>query len=225
MFRSKGYDSLFLYGGYSYFDNMGAFFGGNGYTVVDRSALAARDIHFENIWDVADEDLFTLSLRQFAHSAAVGKPFFAHIMTTPNHRPFTYPDGRIDIPSHKQREGGVKCTDWAIGDFLQRARQHAWFKNTVFVITADHCASSAGKSGLPVNHYHIPLLIFSPAHITPGVNTRLMSQIDIAPTLLGLLNFSYRSKFFGYDLNALEAGRERAFIGNYQEVATSPQTA
>lgn len=218
VFRQKGYESLYLYGGYGYFDNMSAFFSANSYKVVDRSALEDKDIHFENIWGVADEDLFTLSLREFDKSVAAGKPFFAHIMTTSNHRPFTYPNGRIDIPSHTNREGGVKYTDWAIGDFIKRARQHPWFKDTVFVITADHCASSAGKSGLPVNHYHIPMLVYSPANIAPEVNTRLMSQIDIAPTLLGLLNFNYRSKFFGYDINALEPGRERAFVGNYQEI-------
>lgn len=218
VFRQKGYESLYLYGGYGYFDNMNAFFSANSYKVVDRSALEDKDIHFENIWGVADEDLFTLSLREFDKSVAAGKPFFAHIMTTSNHRPFTYPNGRIDIPSHTNREGGVKYTDWAIGDFIKRARQHPWFKDTVFVITADHCASSAGKSGLPVNHYHIPMLVYSPANIAPEVNNRLMSQIDIAPTLLGLLNFNYRSKFFGYDINALEPGRERAFIGNYQEI-------
>lgn len=218
VFRQKGYESLYLYGGYGYFDNMNDFFSANDYRVVDRSALENKDIHFENIWGVADEDLFTLSLREFDASNAQGKPFFAHIMTTSNHRPFTYPDGRIDIPSHKNREGGVKYTDWAIGDFIKRARQHPWFKDTVFVITADHCASSAGKSGLPVNHYHIPMIVYSPAHIKPEVNSRLMSQIDIPPSLLGLLNFSYRSKFIGYDINALEPGRERAFIGNYQEI-------
>ncbi|MDO8179928.1 MAG: sulfatase-like hydrolase/transferase [Undibacterium sp.] len=218
VFRQKNYETLYLYGGYGYFDNMTGFFGTNEYKVVDRSSIDKKDIHFENIWGVADEDLFTLSLSEFDKSSAASKPFFAHIMTTSNHRPFTYPDGRIDIPSHTNREGGVKYTDWAIGDFIKRASQHAWFKDTIFIITADHCASSAGKTGLPVNQYHIPLLIYSPAHIAPAVNTRLMSQIDLAPTLLGLLNFSYRSKFFGYDINVLEPGRERAFIGNYQEI-------
>lgn len=218
VFRQKNYETLYLYGGYGYFDNMSAFFGSNEYKVVDRSSIDKKDIHFENIWGVADEDLFTLSLSELDKSSAAKKPFFAHIMTTSNHRPFTYPEGRIDIPSHSNREGGVKYTDWAIGDFIKRAKQHAWFKDTIFIITADHCASSAGKTGLPVNQYHIPLLIYSPEHIAPAINTRLMSQIDLAPTLLGLLNFSYRSKFFGYDINALEPGRERAFIGNYQEI-------
>ncbi|NLR74742.1 LTA synthase family protein [Leeia aquatica] len=219
VFRSKGYDSQFLYGGYGYFDNMNHFFGSNSYRVVDRTALSDKDVHFENVWGVADEDLFTLALRQMDQSVAGGKPFFSHIMTTSNHRPFTYPAGRIDIPpDSKSREGGVKYTDWAIGDFIRRAQKKPWFDNTLFVITADHCASSAGKTDLPVDRYHIPLMVYAPKVIQPGVMPRLMAQVDLAPTLLGLLNFSYTSHFFGYDIATLEPGRERIFIATYQDI-------
>jgi phosphoglycerol transferase MdoB-like AlkP superfamily enzyme len=86
------------------------------------------------------------------------------------------------------------------------------------VITADHCASSAGKTSVPINRYHIPLWIYSPKHIQPQRVDRLMGQVDIAPTVLGLLNFSYRTRFFGYDLFQLEAGRERAFPATYEKL-------
>ncbi|HPH47447.1 MAG TPA: sulfatase-like hydrolase/transferase, partial [Chryseolinea sp.] len=86
----------------------------------------------------------------------------------------------------------------------------------VFVITADHCASSAGKTELPIQKYKIPLIIFSPGRFTHQTQSRLMSQIDIAPTLLGMLHFSYSSKFFGYDIFRLPEGKERAFISTYQ---------
>jgi phosphoglycerol transferase MdoB-like AlkP superfamily enzyme len=216
VFNEKGYKSKYIYGGYSYFDNMGNFFGSNGYEVVDRSALADHEIDYENIWGVADENLFTLSLREIDKTVSGNQPSFTHIMTTTNHRPFTYPDGRIDIPSHTNREGAVKYTDYAIGKFIREASKKPWFENTLFIITADHCASSAGKTDLPINKYQIPMLIFSPLHVTSGIQSRLMSQIDIAPTLLGMLNFSYKTKFFGYDLNALPIGKERVFISTYQ---------
>jgi phosphoglycerol transferase MdoB-like AlkP superfamily enzyme len=112
----------------------------------------------------------------------------------------------------------VKYTDWAIGDFIERASKKPWFDDTVFLIVADHCASSAGKSGLPVNKYLIPAIFYSPKHIKPAELDRMASQIDLLPTLLGLLNFSYKSRFLGYDLFDLEPGRERAFISTYQEV-------
>jgi phosphoglycerol transferase MdoB-like AlkP superfamily enzyme len=217
VFRSKGYITQYLYGGYGYFDNMNAFFSGNHYDVIDRNALRPDQIHYANIWGVADEDLFALTLQQLDSNYKTGKPFFSHVMTVSNHRPFTYPEGRIDIPPSRQaREGAVKYTDYAIGQFIQKASEKPWFKNTVFVIVADHCAGSAGSVELPVTGYHIPMLIYSPGNIAPQKIDRLTAQIDIAPSILGLLKFNYRSKFFGQDIFSLPAGQERAFISTYQ---------
>jgi phosphoglycerol transferase MdoB-like AlkP superfamily enzyme len=218
IFAERGYEPLYLYGGYGYFDNMNAFFGGNGYTVIDRTAIPKEAIHHENIWGVADEDLFTLALDELDQRVAAGKRFFAHIMTTSNHRPFTYPEGRIDIPSGTGREGAVKYTDWAIGDFIERARARPWFADTVFVIVADHTASGRGKTDLPVEQFLIPLIIHSPAHVRPARIDTLASQIDVAPTLLALLDFSYRSHFFGHDIIGEGPKHQRAFLANYQTV-------
>jgi phosphoglycerol transferase MdoB-like AlkP superfamily enzyme len=218
VFREKGYEPLFLYGGYGYFDNMNAFFGGNGYTVVDRTALAADQIHHANIWGVADEDLFDLALRELDRRHAAGKRFFAHVMTTSNHRPFTYPDGRIDIPSRTGREGGVKYTDWAIGHFIAEARRRPWFDDTVFVVVADHTHRGRGRTDLPIENYHIPLIVYAPRHVTPGRVDTLASQIDVAPTIFGLLGFSYRSKFFGQDILRDGPSHPRALMANYQTV-------
>jgi phosphoglycerol transferase MdoB-like AlkP superfamily enzyme len=140
------------------------------------------------------------------------------VMTTSNHRPFTYPEGKIDIPSHTGREGGVKYADFAIGRFLERARKEAWFHETLIVIVADHCAGSAGKTALPVKKYEIPMMVYAPSHIRPQRVDRLASQIDIAPTVLGLLNASYRTKFFGRDILAPGPPRERAFLSTYQKL-------
>ncbi|MBK6337629.1 MAG: sulfatase-like hydrolase/transferase [Betaproteobacteria bacterium] len=123
MLEHQGYQINFLYGGYGYFDNMNAFFKGNDYDIVDRSDFPPESIVFENAWGVADEVLFANALRVFDQASVRGKPFFAHVMTTSNHRPFTYPAGRIDIPSPGGREGGVKYTDFAIGEFIARARR------------------------------------------------------------------------------------------------------
>lgn len=215
--RSKGYETEYVYGGYGYFDNMNAFFGDNHYEVVDRTAIQ-QPVHHENIWGVADEDLFSLALQRADQASARGRPFFLHVMTTSNHRPYTYPEGRIDIPSHTGRDGAVKYTDWAIGDFIQRAKVQPWFNNTVFVFVADHCASSAGKTELPIEKYHIPAIVYAPGLVTPGRVDRLASQIDLAPTLLGLMHMSYTSRFLGYDLMDLEPGRERAFVSTYQNL-------
>jgi phosphoglycerol transferase MdoB-like AlkP superfamily enzyme len=218
VFKEKGYEPLYLYGGYGYFDNMNAFFSGNGYTVVDRTALKPEEIHFENIWGVADEDLFTLALRELDARYAADKRFFAHVMTVSNHRPFTYPAGRIDIPSKTSREGGVKYTDWAIGNFIERARAKPWFDDTLFVFVADHTHKGRGRQELPIENYHIPMVIYAPQHVRPAVIDTIASQIDVAPTILGLLNASYRSKFFGHDILRDGPGHQRALMANYQTV-------
>ncbi len=218
IFREKGYESLFLYGGYGYFDNMNAFFGANGYTVVDRTALSSSQIHHENVWGVADEDLFDLVLREIDRRHAAGKRVFAHVMTTSNHRPFTYPSGRIDIPPKTGREGGVKYTDWAIGHLMEEARKRPWFADTVFVFVADHTHRGRGRTDLPIENYHIPLVVYAPGHVAPARVDTVSSQIDVAPTIFGLLGFTYRSKFFGHDILRDGPAHPRALIANYQTV-------
>lgn len=218
VFRSKGYNSRFIYGGYGYFDNMNEFFSQNGYEVTDRNALKPNEITYENTWGVADEDLFNLAMKEIDKDYKNKKPFFAQIMTVSNHRPYTYPEGRIDIPSHTGREGAVKYTDYAIGKFIRDAGSKPWFNNTLFVIVSDHCASSAGKVELPVDKYHIPMIFYAPDLIKPGVFEKLTAQIDIGPTILGYLNFSYQSKFFGHDVFKMEDKDQRAFISTYQSL-------
>ena len=218
VFKDHGYESLYLYGGYGYFDNMNAFFSGNGYTVIDRTALGPEQIHFENIWGVADEDLFSLALRELDRRHAASRPFFAHIMTTSNHRPFTYPEDRIDIPSKTGRDGGVKYTDWAIGTFIEQARVKPWFDNTLFVIVADHTHKGRGRQELPLENYHIPMVIYAPRHVPPRRIDTIASQIDVPPTILGLLNMSYRSRFFGHDILLDGPSHPRALMANHQTV-------
>jgi phosphoglycerol transferase MdoB-like AlkP superfamily enzyme len=218
VFKSKGYDVKFLYGGYSYFDNMQDFFAGNGYGIVDRNNFKPEEITFANVWGVADEDMAKKAIQTMNQESRSGKPFFNHWMTVSNHRPFTYPNGKVDIPGDaKSREGGVKYTDYALQKFFEMARKQEWYKNTVFVIIADHCASSAGNTELPLDKYRIPALIFSEGFITPQKFTKTMSQIDVMPTLLGLLNFNYQSKFLGQDALKKEF-QPKAYIATYEDL-------
>lgn len=221
VFRSKGYNTAFIYGGFGYFDNMNAFFGGNGYRVVDRNGVGKEDITFANAWGACDEDLYRWALREADRDYAEGKPFFHFVMTTSNHRPYTFPEGRIDLPSKASgRNGAVKYSDFAIGEFFRQAADKPWFKNTIFVVVGDHCASSAGKTALPIENYHVPLLVYSPGgQLASGVVTKATSQIDYGPTLLGLLQWSYPSRFFGRDVLSDEADEDGPlFIGTYQKL-------
>ena len=218
IFKERGYHLKYIYGGYGYFDNMNNFFSNNGYEIVDRNELTKDEITFENTWGVCDQDIFNRTLKECDKSYAIGQPFLNHVMTTSNHRPFTYPTGLIDIPPHVSRAGGVKYCDYAIGEFIKKASLKPWFKNTLFVIVADHCAGSAGKAELPFMQYQIPLIIYNPGLVHPQQINKLCSQIDVAPTLLGVMNWTYKSKFFGKDIIKMVPEEERAFISNYQKL-------
>lgn len=218
LLRRQGFATFFIYGGYGYFDNMNAYFNANDYDIVDRSDFPKEPGQFANIWGVADEILFENALKTLDRAAAGEHPFFAHIMTTSNHRPFTYPDGRIDIPSPGGREGAVKYTDHAIGQFIREAEGRPWFKDTLFVVTADHCASAAGKTKLPLAKYHIPLIFYAPGIVRPGLYDRVVSQIDLMPTLIEVLGKKGDDHFFGRSFFEEEALPDRAFISNYQQL-------
>ena len=224
VFKSKGYSVKYLYGGYSYFDNMKDFFAGNGYDIIDRDNFTPEEITFANIWGVSDEDMARKAIKEMNAQAKTGKPFFNHWMTVSNHRPFTYPEGRIDIPgTAKSRQGGVKYTDYALKLFFELAKKESWFKDTVFVIVADHCASSAGRTELPLDRYRIPCLIYADFLKAEQIN-KLASQIDVMPTVMELLNFSYESKFLGQDIRDFYY-EPRAYIATYRELGyLTPET-
>ena len=217
--RPQGFEPYFFYGGYGYFDNMNAYYAANSYRVVDRTDFPRESVGFENVWGVGDEFLYDNVVRELDRAHSSGKRVFAQVMTTSNHRPFTYPAGRIDIPSPGGRDGAVKYTDWSIGHFIDAAKSRPWFRDTLFVIVADHCASAAGRTKLPVPGYHIPLILYAPALLAPGRHEHLASQIDIAPTLLDLLGARGQELFWGRSFFAAQRpARERAFISNYQEL-------
>lgn len=215
---SIGYRCQFLYGGDSYFDNMGDFFSHNGYEVIDRKQIDSHKITFSNIWGVCDEDMFTKALEVFDANARSPKPFFAQIMTTSNHRPFTYPAGRIHVKGDPNtREAAVKYTDYAIGRFLDEAARKPWFANTVFVIIADHCASSAGRTSLPVDRYHIPCIVYAPKLVRPAFINKVCSQIDVMPTVLSQFVKPTKARFAGSDILSPRY-RQRAFMATYQDL-------
>ena len=223
LLKYQGMEMFFFYGGHGYFDNMNAYYLANNYRVIDRTDIPKDKIGFENTRGVADEYLFDQVIRTLdekgdkgTEKSTNGKPFFAQIMTTSNHRPYTYPGERIDIPSPGGREGAVKYTDHAIGKFIKDASKKPWFKDTLFVIVADHSADVAGAARLPVAGYRIPLIFYAPALLKPAVFSPMVSQIDIAPTLLEVLGKNGSAQFFGRSFFEAGAQPQRAFISNYQ---------
>ena len=108
-------------------------------------------------------------------------------------------------------------SDYALGEFIAQAKRQLWFDNTVFLITADHCASSAGKTEIPLGRYRIPAVIYAPSRIAPETVGKIASQIDLVPTLLALLGMDYEAGFYGRNILA-DDFRERAFIATYENL-------
>ncbi|MCX8534081.1 LTA synthase family protein [Chryseobacterium luquanense] len=226
--KTKNYHPCFIYGGDGYFDNMNNFFGGQGFDIVDRDRgnplsdqiktsrfmIKDSEVSFENAWGICDEDLYKQSIKYADLNYKRGKPFFQFVMTTSNHKPYTFPNGKINLPQG-DRSAAVKYTDYALGKFIADAKSKPWFKNTVFVIVADHCASSAGKWEINIAKHHIPAIIYNLNH-SPEKIKRLTSQIDLLPTLFGYLGWNYNTSLFGKDINQTKIGDEKAFLGNYR---------
>src|SRR5262249_12126615 len=153
-----------------------------------------------------DEYLFSEALRQLDRHDATGRPLFLAMLTVSNHRPYSYPAGRIAFdPEARKKEYSAAYADWALGDFIDRARSHPWFDDTVVVVIGDHGPKVWGAAQVPVEAFRVPLLFYAPRLLKPATVATLGSSMDVAPTLLGLLGWRYESPFFGVDLMRVPA--------------------
>jgi phosphoglycerol transferase MdoB-like AlkP superfamily enzyme len=212
--RDNGYHNSFLYGGYGYFDNMNHFYESNGFALSDRTDIP--EPAFANIWGVSDEDLFRHALDYFDDVHSSGQPFFSIIMTTSNHTPYTFPSGIPGVPPEGGgRKAGVRYADYALGRLFEQAPRHPWFDNTLFVVVADHDARVYGRAQVPVKRYRIPLLVYAPGRVAAGAVETPTSQIDIAPTIMGMLGLPYTAPFYGENVLQAQADKPRPILLNH----------
>lgn len=208
LLKTRGYDNGFIYGGESHFDNMRGFFMGNGFNyVIDQNDYVAPI--FAGSWGVSDEDLFNKAHEKFS-SYGREQPFFGLVFSSSNHSPFEYPDGRIDLYDREDRQtvnNAVKYADYAVGQFIEQAKQSDYWENTIFLIVADHNSRVYGENLIPVERFHIPGLILG-AGIKPEIIDTVASQIDLGPTLLSLMGISAEHPMIGRDLTR-EENRKR----------------
>jgi len=199
IFKEYGYKTIFIYGGRGIFDNMKPFAMRYGFD----SFIEQKDFknpRFKTIWGVCDQDIYKMALNKFSELDNNGDRFFSVVLSVSNHKPYTYPTGAIsENPLEKKRKNAVKYTDYALGEFFEKAKKMPFYKNTLFVIIADHGARVYGKQEIPIKSYEIPLLIIGPG-IKHAVNKTLGSSIDVSPTVLDILNFNYKSSFWGRSL-------------------------
>jgi len=217
--KRDGYNTVFLYGGRGLFDSMRSFAIHNGYDrFVEQKDFAKPT--FATIWGVCDEDLFARTIEEMRELNKTGKPFLATVLSVSNHKPYTYPPGRIpEDPNKRKREYAVKYSDYALGQFFKAAKQETFWTNTVFVVVADHGARVFGSMSIPIHSYEIPLVIAGPAAVkSPARIGALGCSLDVSPTILGLIGRPYETLFFGRDLLNAPSADGRVLINHNRDV-------
>lgn len=200
LLKRQGYHTSFIYGGEKHFDNMASFFYGNGFQqIIDEKDY--KNPKFTATWGVSDEDLFDKANETFNELHQQGKPFFSLVFSSSNHDPFEFPDGKIELYEQPKqtRNNAAKYADYAIGHFFELAKKSDYWKDTVFLVIADHDSRAVGEHLVPIQHFHIPALLLAD-HIEPRADNRLVSQMDMPTTLLSVAGVSGQYPMIGYDL-------------------------
>ncbi|MFT5081784.1 MAG: phosphoglycerol transferase MdoB-like AlkP superfamily enzyme [Planctomycetota bacterium] len=212
LLERQGYETSFLYGGESQFDNMARFFSGNGFeTIIDHKDF--ENPEFEGSWGVSDQDLFRRAHEEF--DAMGDKPFFSLVFSSSNHSPWDFPEQAIELYEQPQatRNNAVKYADHALGQFFEDARASSYWENTVFLVVADHNSRVYGAEQVPVERFHIPG-VFLGGSVAPQHLETMASQVDMIPTALSLIGMSASHLGVGLDLTdpVNQAAPGRAFL-------------
>jgi phosphoglycerol transferase MdoB-like AlkP superfamily enzyme len=219
VFKDGGYKTAFVYGGWGRFDDMKPFFPANGFDEFFERDSYPKDA-FSTIWGVADEWIFTKALERQKAAAERGERLFMTVLTVSNHRPYHVPERGTAWPAATQnRESAVAYADWALADYLDRAKAAGLLDHTLVLIEGDHGARVYGAEEIPTPSYRIPGLILVPDPKWKGWRLeRLTSQIDLAPTLLALLGRPSPAPFLGKSVIGLPADGGRAFVHHDRDV-------
>ena len=195
----NGYHNMFFMTHESQYDNMNAYLRTNGFHEIHAEENYPSD-KIVNSFGVQDDFLFGYALDRLNRVAEDNAPFFSVILTISNHPPYIIPQ-HFTPKSEETADQIVEYADWAIGQFMAEARKQPWWENTIFVLVGDHGKLvGTPMCVMPQSYNHVPLMIHGHG-INPEIITDIAGQIDIGPTVLGMLNISYTQNNFGKDLN------------------------
>lgn len=230
LLEPMGYGSVFLYNGLFSWDNKEGFFRQHG---IDRFVGRHEYVNptfVDPVWGVGDYDVFMRANDEFRDLAEKG-PFFGAVLTLTNHSPFNLPDplpfAKIETGnSFEGRANSMRYADWALGEFFRKASQEEYFANTLFVVTGDHGFGSAPAiTGMQLDRFHVPLLFYSPKLTALRGQRRSMiaSQVDIGPTILGLIGANVPHQAWGRNLLSVDPSESGSAVvkpsGGKEEVA------
>ncbi len=214
-----GYKNIFIHGRELDFDGIHEFLHYIHFqTIIDRNDFPPSALPAKDSWPgYHDEDVMRRADEEFAARYS-DQPFFGIIYTMNTHPPFVTPDGFPEVvkPTNVQNKylNSLKYSDSSLDVFFSLAREKPYFKNTIFILVADHTRT---KDNFNLsNQHHIPLLFYAPEFIDPGINPVTGSQVDIVPTILGLLNLQTWHSSWGQDLLKLnpDQGFAVSVVGN-----------
>ncbi|MDL2315147.1 sulfatase-like hydrolase/transferase [Bacteroidales bacterium OttesenSCG-928-C19] len=198
--KKNGYRTLYFSTHDEQFDNIGGFLSANQMEKI----IAQKDYPRKEVLSslgVPDDYMFRFSID---HLKNTSEPFFATFLTASNHQPFIIPS-YFTPRDGKMEDQIVEYSDWSLKQFFELVKQENWYENTIFVITGDH-GSAKGDHLYDVSlaYHQVPLMIYEPGKEEAEINTNLGGQIDIFPTVMGLLGLEYRNNTFGVDIIAEE---------------------
>nr|WP_320049285.1 LTA synthase family protein [uncultured Desulfuromonas sp.] len=208
LLKRQGYQTLFLYNGEFSWDNKEGFFRQHGMEDFIGLNDYVNPYFVDPVWGVSDIDVFRRANEEFRQRAKNG-PFCATILTLSNHAPFNLPDplpfAELDAPEGmKGRYNAMRFADWSLGEFFRLARQEEYFDNTLFVITGDHGFASAPMvTSMNLSRFHVPLLFYAPSMLSPQIRSTVASQVDVVPSILGLLSADAYHQSWGRNLFSL----------------------
>lgn len=212
--KERGYSTSFIYGGDAEFDNMAGFLKLNGVdTVIDERDFSKDDKTIK--WGVPDDKLFKKSIN---YLSSIKQPFYTTIFTLSNHAPYDIdPNYRLfknnEFGELTNRLNAFHFADVALGQFIDNIKEQKWAKNTIFVFVADHGFKTDSNFDLNWENFKIPLLLWSPGNIfNPEVNKITSSQVDILPTVMGVLGGVYKNSSWGRDLFNISKENSYAYI-------------
>ena len=195
----NGYSTTYFTTHDSQFDNIEGFLRSNNFqNVISQSDYPVSEV--KTTLGVPDDFMFRFSIPKINELSERENPFFVTFMTTSDHSPFYVPE--YFQPKAKAIESQiVQYADWSLQQFIQLASKEAWFNNTIFVFVADHGAAIDAKYDISLNYFHTPLIIYAPELFKANeVHQKIGSQIDVYPTVMGLIKQKYVNNTLGIDL-------------------------
>jgi phosphoglycerol transferase MdoB-like AlkP superfamily enzyme len=229
----EDYNRYYFIGGSSDFNNFeGLIKNINGVKIHQEGSYQSKPL---NVWGISDKDLFAEAGNVVSQEK---KPFFAVIQTADNHRPFSIPEEDTDFEKRIVNEDTLQkygfeslkefqafCyTDYCFKKLIEGAKKQSWFSNTIFVFVGDHGVGGETSFIYPdelnlgkLSDEHVPLLFYAPELLTPKIHDEVVSQIDVLPTIAGMLHHPYVNTTLGRDLLNSKNKMDAAFIIHHDE--------